>query len=506
MTTTADTTPEEVTNNRTIEKNGDIIIAANVKIDAGSTEKEMSARTLVVRMFLLAVCHIFMNASRQPVWILYASEFDHTSLDEISWILLIGLIWRGISGLLYVSFANTYGYDKAVLILLSMLVSAILIECLATSFWMFSVGFFLSQVSLVPVVLSAIAWLLPHRIAINYTSYLFASIIIAFLIGPAVSGVIAYFVSYKFVFWINFIVGVITLIYALLFIPFNAQHKIEKQQLKTMAHVHDKQNNITMDNEAHKQQWDTIQIDVKSSTNKETKAGNIMNDDDMYPICLMKRNRDDNKKHIHLSRFEWFMLISSIGVHVFVPFGETVMGLYYCLYVMDNLKDSNIMIASMQLLLVAVTAIIGKLSAPKIIEKCSLCHNKYMILMLCSVVGGFMMFIVYPNTENIAYWYLYALVAGYLLGTMGMTSQIVILEYQPSSHAGYVNGISELLRSVAKAIGLFIVGLFWAHNETILWDVMGAANCIQLILSLMMAIADYNHYLNKNDKMKETSN
>eukprot|EP01084_Bolivina_argentea_P227564 384326_1 len=397
----------------------------------------ISERTFVSRLFFLAVCHIFMLSSRQPVWILYAKQFNNTSYDLISTILFAGLLWKGIISLITVSLANKYGYDKSVLILLFIIVFAIFLECIATNFIILSIGFFLSQVGIINVVLACIAWLLPHKIAVNYTSYLFATIIVAYLLGPVVAGAIGHFLEYRWVFWINFLFGIFTIIYALKFIPFNIQKKIEQKQLQTM-NQESKNENINKAN----RDWKTLQIDMGTDTEhvkiteeemgKDTENVTITEEemskqemvefteiaeDEMYPICLLKiKNQNNNTnstnlfRNVNLSKYEWFMLIASIICTLYTPFCECIVSIYYCLYVIDKVKHGNILNASIQLLLMAIGAIIGKLSAPKLINNINKNYkvlNKYIVLLSSSSLISFETFFVYPNSYNINMLYLY---------------------------------------------------------------------------------------------------
>eukprot|EP01084_Bolivina_argentea_P245134 410495_1 len=454
----------------------------------------MSEKTLIVRMYAVCVFNVFLLSSRQPIWILYATQLGDIKYGLIGMILLFGLVWKGLNGLLWGVISNNIGYDKSMRILLVVSVIAIFLECIASNFIILSIGFFLSQCGLTNIVLSCIAWLMPHNVAVKYTSYLYATIITAYLFGPVFAGVVSHFISYRMVFWINFVLALITLIYAFLAIPYNIQPKIEQKQLNISRKTVN-QSNIVIEKSNTK--WETInsvdesheteKYDMESSHKDMNMCTNEINKDNMFPIYL-SQNKQITSKTINLTRYEWIFLTLSILNSLWIPSVEIILGMYYCLYVIMHVKHGNMIHGSVQLLLMAIGSIIGKVTGPKLINISN--SNKviieYMTLLLTSMLTGLMM-LLYPITTDISMWYLYTFICGIFFGLFSMVTQVLILKFQPKTHTGYVNGICMFLKSISKAVGLLVIGVYWSKNENVMFYTISTMMFCGFVLVAVMA-------------------
>ena len=65
----------------------------------------------VTQFFMAGVVYSFFHTNRMSIYVLYAQEFNPSSL-EIAFLLYGSNFWNGIAAILYGAMANHYGYDK----------------------------------------------------------------------------------------------------------------------------------------------------------------------------------------------------------------------------------------------------------------------------------------------------------------------------------------------------------------------------------------------------------
>eukprot|EP01083_Nonionella_stella_P266466 901396_1 len=147
-----------------------------------------------MQFFVAGTVYTFFHTNRMAIYLLYAEEFNTTQLQIV--LLLYGSnFWNGCASLLYGALANQYGYDVMLSLLLVLQCTAVLLESIASSFWVLFVGIMLGQVAITYIVFGYIAWILPHDAATAYTSYYYAVFMIAYLIGPMSAGFVSFYLT-----------------------------------------------------------------------------------------------------------------------------------------------------------------------------------------------------------------------------------------------------------------------------------------------------------------------
>ena len=89
--------------------------------------------------------------------------------------------------------------------------------------------------------------------------------------------------------------------------------------------------------------------------------------------------------------------------------------------------------------------------------------------------------VLYPSSDSYHMYWLFNITSGIPLGLLSMTSEMIILELQPTEAAGKISGAKGLLRNWLKAIALLLVSIFWDISHNSFYYVAG----ISLILGLL---------------------
>ena len=386
-------------------------------------------------VIICAVIGKFAYSSRFSVWYLYAHEFDDSTPTNIVWVLYAGFFNICIVGLFYPCLSDSIGYDKTMMIMLIILSIGIFGECIATNFIFLSVFFVISQVEITAIALAYIAWILPHKYSIQYTSNLYTWIVIGYLLGPIVSGLLTYFVNYRVVFWVNFVLNTIILIMAYKCI-YNKQKQLETIQLELMDEL--------FETEIHKDY--VFPVIIHNIANADSQR-------DKSSLSAFFRS---------ISKFEWMQIMNVIVQNSLMISLEALLITYYPTFILDYFGGNNL-IAYFQLFMVCFGFIIGNGLIPVLIDHDRNIlfpfNNKYFILIVSLIVNILLSQFMYPLIENIHIFWATNTIYGFFFGCTSMVQEVFILELQPKSHTGKINGIKGLIRHITPAIAILIAGL-----------------------------------------------
>eukprot|EP01083_Nonionella_stella_P074815 203053_1 len=415
----------------------------------------------VVQFFVAGTVYSFFHTNRMAVYVLYANEFNPTAM-QIAFLLYGYSFWSGLASLLYGALANQYGYDLMLTLLLMVQCVAVLLESVATSFYVLFSGIMLGQVVITYIVFGYIAWILPHEVAKVYTSYFYGTFMVSYLVGPISAGFVSFYLSNRTVFVINCVLCFFALIHSLIFI-WRTEAKLKSKQL-LIGLVHGKE------------------------------------DDEQFPICMnVNANAGpyENKwyKVPQLSSYEWFMLLCILFINSSVSVGESAFVVYYSLYVVQVLR-SNVIVGTCGILILSVAFIIGNLVVPKWINpnedsKCKLIKDKYFVMILCLMVLILHMVYLFPFNRTIPMYCVFDFTCGFAIGVLSMASEIIILEVQPTEDSGKVSGAKGLIRNWLIAVASLIIALWWDREPNSLYFVLAASFGIALLLTLAMVAAKW---------------
>eukprot|EP01083_Nonionella_stella_P040245 109344_1 len=389
--------------------------------------------------------------------VLYAEEFNPTAAQIA--LLLYGIkFWNDIASLLYSALANQYGYDVVLTLLLLLQCVAVLLESIATNFWVLFAGASLGQVSITYIVFGYIAWILPHEAATTYTSYFYGTFMVSYLIGPMSAGFISFYLSNRMVFVIVCVLCFVALIHSLVSI-WSTQQKLESQQLTIGM----------MDGEEDRQ----------------------------FPICLNTTGTKDKwYKLPQISAYEWFMLLSMMLINSTVSIGETAFVIYYTLHVVEELHG-NVLIGTCGIVVIAVGFILGNLIVPKWFNSnaesktLSLVRNKYVAVIVSLLILILHTVYLFPFIPSITLYWVLDFTVGLPLGILSMASEMIVLEIQPTKDSGKISGAKGLLRNCMVAVALLIIALYWDRAPNSFYFVVSASFGIVLLLTFAMVFAEW---------------
>ena len=212
--------PNDVSNNHLIDHRS---TTANVGVNKEELLKKharvlQESKTSVMGFMFCALFTAFLRSSRTNVWILYARVFYTETSDNIAWVLYGGTMFSGISALFYSSVADYIGYDRMLVIILGLKCIGVLLECIGIDFSLLIIGYLLTALAILYVCLSYISWILPHKYAVQYTSYFYAAYFLSYLSGAMIGSILSYYFNYRLIFWVNFGFMVSIMIFSIYFV------------------------------------------------------------------------------------------------------------------------------------------------------------------------------------------------------------------------------------------------------------------------------------------------
>eukprot|EP01083_Nonionella_stella_P256404 878868_1 len=399
----------------------------------------------------------FSYSSRFAIWYLYAREFDDATEHGIALVLWAGIFSLAIVGSFYSCLGDVIGYDVALMVKLIIRCIGIFCECIATNFVFLSVFYVISQVQIAGISLAYIAWILPPDEAVKYTNYYYSGFAIFYITGPIFAGILSHFMTYRAVFWVNLILNIITLIFAFVFIS-NQQRTLEAQQL-------------TLKDEFE-----------KSNTDKKH----------VFPII---HHSDVDRGAFatfwsSLSCFEWFQLVNVVLQNSLTMTVEPLLVAYYAVFVVDNF-DGNPITGTLGVFGLALGFIIGNASIPSVLgnENLMPAFNKVdFIIIGSSVIMIILLIVLFPMITNPNLFWIISIFIGLFLGMTVMSQEALILQHQPTEHAGKVGGIKEATRQGVASMAVLITGMLYSQNINYAFVyVSGVCYCISLLLSIIHA-------------------
>ena len=132
--------------------------------------------------------------SRTNVWILYARIFYAQHSASIAWILYGGSLFGAVMALLYSSIADYLGYDKMMVILLTLKFIGVFLECIGIDISILVLGYLLTTLAVIFVCYAYIAWILPHKYSIAYTALFYSLYTLSYLSGAMIGSVLSYLI------------------------------------------------------------------------------------------------------------------------------------------------------------------------------------------------------------------------------------------------------------------------------------------------------------------------
>ena len=231
-------------------------------------------------------------------------------------------------------------------------------------------------------------------------------------------------------------------------------------------------------------------------------------DSEQFPICLERLrinnsvaasdpeiSADEIKWYTlpKLSGYEWFMILNILYINTTPIIAEICWVVYFAIHVVEDL-DGNIIVGTSQLMVVAITFISGNLLINKwcssnLVSNESIFKNKYLIMSIALISLISLGMVFFPFIPSINMYWLFNFISGLSLGILSMTSELILLEIQPTKESGKISGAKGLLRNWLKAIALLLVSIFWEYSHNSFFYVAGCSCIMGLLCTSGMIIA-----------------
>eukprot|EP01083_Nonionella_stella_P030720 84194_1 len=314
------------------------------------------------------------------------------------------------------------------------------------------------------------------------------------------AGFVSFYLTNRTVFIINFVVCCVALIHSFVFI-WRTQTQLESQQL-LIGLVAQKEED---------QQFPICSATYASQPLQDRARNNLLMDGTQSESDIEAALNDENKAFIkaapmiaateshtnkwykmpRMSGYEWFMLSSIVLINSTVAIFESVVVIYYPLYVVQQL-NANVIIGTCGVVVISAGFGIGNLIVPRFDwNGQSLIRNTYFVMGLCLVAMQLHMLYLFPVLRSVSLYWIYDFTVGLLLGVMSMTSETILLEIQPTKDSGKISGAKGFIRNLVTAIASAVVTFFWNATPNSMYYVMAASFGIALLLTLTMSIAKY---------------
>ena len=146
-------------------------------------------KSTVSHFIVIIAFTAFAYASRISIEILYALTFTN-NIIVITIFVYIGSLIFGLISLFGTStnIANSFGFDKTGIIELVLMLIGIILESCAWNVYIWGIGYILSRQAVTTLCLTFISYMLPLAQSRQYTTYYYQVYVVAYLIGPVISG------------------------------------------------------------------------------------------------------------------------------------------------------------------------------------------------------------------------------------------------------------------------------------------------------------------------------
>ena len=477
-----------------------------------------STKIQLWNVIFMTMLHSLTLTMRQNSYVLYAqSEMSGNMTEsEIDSILAGGFIiekvYVAMICVVYGILSNNYGYDNLLLIQLFITCIGVFLQCFTNNIYIFFIGVSISGTGVLYTGAAYIAWIAPHSIVTKFMTFYFLFWVLGFLLSLIISGILSYLFSIRATFWTTFGINVLMFFYILLFM-FKKQNKLEKSQLALITK--DRQNMAKKDLEEETEFPIILEAQKKNQKNEkkikkqtETDAEIETPDDEKN---MQESARDTDVKHEatdqlkwyqfpRLSCIEWWLLLLILCINGTVMTVITNVVIFYSAYLIVNL-DQNVLIANMHVLLIATTFTFFNFSTQILMSKPKGKKiNKFSFLIFLFLILSLELIFLYPIFQKpILLFWIYDIITGCISGAIFITTEIVILEVQPTVVAGKVSGIKAFIGTIIAGIDLFLVAILWNITKQSVFYVSAGLMIICAILSFVCKILNNINIKHKQD-------
>ena len=451
------------------------------------------------RAIFAALSFSFTYMMRASIFVLYAREIsnDTASNTIISIIVYLSYICSSIMCVAFGVIGDDWQFDHLFVIAAISDVITFLIEASAVDFTMLAVPYVVGgqpiQAIIVGYIHTFVSTADGKQLQLKY-GQLYT---VGLTFGVAFGGILAYYISYRAVFYCAFIMATLLTIHVFIFVA-NTQSKLKN-----------------------------IQIDLVNKfniNNIDKKCLDMLGSDHILPICKEKfkfefsddnegSNINPNKSMVDTEKlgkkYPWFLIGLFMIMEGLTLGTDTAIPVWYTVYIKEKF-NSNVIVSTAQISLSCLFFVIGAILMMSLIKgrqkkrdvdlKQQKQRSKYnftnyfvLIIICCVIFEVFMCFFVFPNTSSYLFTYLYWIylpVYVFVCAIAYSSEEAILVELIPKKVAGKGFGTKVAMTITLKAIPTLIIGCLWSNSIEWLWYTQGLIFSVVLICIVIVACCE----------------
>lgn len=297
------------------------------------------------RVIICAISLAFTFSIRQNIVVLYARTLNgYINYTNVSIIVFLNYIFSALTSFSFGIIGDKWRFDYLLIIAALSDVITFFVEATATQYYQLAIAYVVGDQPGQSILVGYINKMLPiydaKSVNITFQTYW----IVGFVLGPVCGGIIAYFTSYRTVFYVSAIIASILLIYSLVFV-LNSQTQIVSSQLALKQRILDADQDIL-----YQQEESPLLDQLKESVGS----------DHILPYCDNNNGKEskDTSMNTKLPKYHWFVLgllmfMQGVGLGA-----ETCLITWFTTYIEEEF-DSNTIVSTGLVSLFAFSYIVG---------------------------------------------------------------------------------------------------------------------------------------------------
>ena len=468
----------------------------------------------------------FTNAMRTTLFISYASNFTNDS-TLIAITLYLSYLMTGLTSFIFGIIGDKYVFDCLFIFAATSDVITFFIEATATNYTSLAIAYIVGGMPFEALCTMYNIKMHPIYNAKQFVARFSQYFIIGKLLGYLCGGIIAYYYSYRLVFYISAFLALI-LFFLTIAVFFNVESKLIEKELE-MKEYYDIVDSGNYNSSLIIDKQDCINgVNINIEWIKDRKY--------RFPICLTRRRRrrtttdnedDDNnysdddkswlafcancQRYRECNNVVLFIIIFSILCQNFSSTFHTILTVYYVKYMHDRFNES-VLITCLQIVAFAVSSVVGaqilkayhkksrsrtprascvssasSSSSSQIQQVDSNCNSNnsnnsnnvstidnmiIVSILLCCGIYGIITGCILPanifafknKNSLIDMFWICIVICGTCFGMNLVSYQMISIQFIPSKYSGKILGIKMITGAISKSAFLLIVGLLWNNS------------------------------------------
>ena len=509
---------------------------------------QATTKKIMGRLAFCGGCLSLAFQMRANIFALYARTMDgYDNNDHIAIAIYLNYVVSGIFCLLFGFLGDAWRFDYLLVVANMIDVCTFFIEATATRFIVLAVAYIIGGQAMQSIVYGYMCKILPIYDSKQLQMRFILFYAVGYIIGPVTGGIIAYFTSYRIVFYVSACIATVLLIYTCIFFA-NTQTELVsmqiefKDKLQSSGVLIDVFNAIGSD---HIMPYCNININVNSNikSNFKNQDKTVASDDEHVQV-------DD------ISRYRWFLIVLFTIIHGISFGGEASWISWYSVYIVDEFNNGTVAISTGQVSLLGLFFIVGTVITLKYIKlmqsnrdgilaehpdgmstgtmstsdsynddinnsdngwnylgihasnKYDICHFLIINMIMGCIVGIIVLVFGFAETDSESLWiyfyWIYCALLGLCFALVSSSGDSIMMQIMPKIAAGKGFGAKTATVYFIKAIPSLIVGLLWDSDHNWLFYIFAISFVFVLILLLVVVACEMFVSRERNSQFKQT--